>query len=177
MQLSEKLRQSIREIKDYPKPGISFKDITPAFANPALVSEIISELKEEYKGAKLDAIVGVEARGFIFASILAHELNCRFIPVRKAGKLPYKVIQQSYALEYGTSTVEMHIDAVQPGWRVLIHDDLLATGGTAGAAADLVKQLKGDVIGFSFLVNLSFLPGAQNLEDRFGVKPHTILNY
>lgn len=177
MQLSEKLSHAIREIKDYPKPGIVFKDITPAFADPALVREIIADLKDFYKSEKLDAIVGVEARGFIFASILAHELNCRFIPVRKAGKLPFKVIQQSYALEYGTSAVEMHIDAIQPGWRVLIHDDLLATGGTAGAAADLVKKLEGQVVGFSFLVNLSFLPGAQNLEDRFGVKPHTILNY
>jgi adenine phosphoribosyltransferase len=177
MQLAEKLRQSIRDVKDYPKPGIVFKDITPVFADPTLVNEVVSALVEEYRSQKLDAIIGVEARGFIFASILAHELNCRFIPVRKAGKLPYKVIQQAYALEYGSSAIEMHIDAVQPGWRVLVHDDLLATGGTAGAAADLVNKLGGIVTGFSFLVNLSFLPGQHSLEARFGVKPHSILNY
>jgi adenine phosphoribosyltransferase len=177
MQLSEKLQKSIRDVKDYPKPGIIFKDITPAFADPHLVREIVAALVAEYKPRKLDAIIGVEARGFIFASILAHALDCRFIPVRKAGKLPFKVIQQSYSLEYGTSALEMHIDAIQPGWRVLIHDDLLATGGTAGAAADMVRKLEGEVAGFSFLVNLSFLPGAQNLEARFGVKPHTLLDY
>ncbi len=175
--LSDKLKRTIRDVKDYPKPGIVFKDITPLFADPSLVSEIVSCWVEEYKFQKIDAVLGVEARGFIFGSVLAHELNCSFIPVRKAGKLPYKVIAQSYALEYGNSSIEMHIDAVKPGWRVLIHDDLLATGGTAGAAADLVTRAGGTIAGFSFLINLSFLPGEQNIKDRFGVNPHYMISY
>jgi adenine phosphoribosyltransferase len=177
MTLADKLNVAIRNVADYPKPGILFKDITPVFADPALLHEVVSALVDEYKSQKIDAIVGVEARGFIIAPIIAYELNCRFIPVRKKGKLPYETITEDYALEYGTATVEMHNDAIQPGWRVLVHDDLLATGGTAGAAANLVKKLGGEVIGFSFLINLSFLPGEQNLLKRFGVKPHYIVRY
>jgi adenine phosphoribosyltransferase len=175
--LSEKLKLAIRDVQDYPKPGIVFKDITPIFGNPQLVNETVCSWVEEYKSLKIDAVLGVEARGFIFGSVLAHELNCSFIPVRKAGKLPYKVIAQSYALEYGNATIEMHIDAVKPGWRVLIHDDLLATGGTAGAAAELVTRAGGVIAGFSFLINLSFLPGEQNLKDQFGVNPHYMISY
>lgn len=175
--LTQKIKEAIRDVQDYPKPGILFKDITPLFANPTLVSEVVACWVEEYKSQKIDAVLGVEARGFIFGSVLAHELNCSFIPVRKAGKLPYKVISQSYALEYGNSSIEMHIDAVKPGQRILIHDDLLATGGTAGAAADLVARAGGSIAGFSFLINLSFLPGEQNLKDRFGVNPHYMISY
>ena len=177
MQLSDKLKLTIRDIENYPKHGIVFKDITPVLANPRLVDEIVRALVNEYKSQKIDAIIGIEARGFIFGSILAHQLNCRFIPVRKAGKLPFKTIAQDYALEYGSASVEMHIDAIQPGWQVLIHDDLLATGGTAGAAADLVKLSGGLLAGFSFLINLGFLPGEQKLQTRFGVKPHYLVDF
>ena len=177
MQLSDKLAKTIRDIPDYPAPGIVFKDITPVLANPPLVNEIVEALVGKYKNEKIDAIAGVEARGFIFGSILAHALGCRFIPVRKTGKLPFKTLSKAYALEYGKAAVEIHIDAVQPSWRVLVHDDLLATGGTAGAAADLIKQLGGELAGFSFLINLGFLPGEQNLIDNFGVKPHYLVKF
>jgi adenine phosphoribosyltransferase len=177
MNLEEKVKHSIRDVNDYPKPGIVFKDITPVLSDPPLVKEIILEMVHRLKGHKIDAIAAVEARGFIFGAMLAHALNCRFIPVRKVGKLPYKTVSQEYALEYGTAAVEVHQDAVLPGWKVLIHDDLLATGGTAGAAAALVKRLGGEVAGFSFLVNLSFLAGEQNLEKQFGVKPEYLVSY
>jgi adenine phosphoribosyltransferase len=119
----------------------------------------------------------VEARGIIFGSILAQELQCAFVPMRKSGKLPYKTVAQEYALEYGTASVEVHVDAIEAGWNVLIHDDLLATGGTAGAAANLVKKLGGTLAGFSFLINLSFLPGAENLQKQFGLKPQYLVSY
>jgi adenine phosphoribosyltransferase len=125
----------------------------------------------------IDAVVGVEARGFIFGSILAHELSCRFIPVRKAGRLPFQTRSQEYALEYGTAKMEIHVDAIEKGWNVLVHDDLLATGGTAGAAADLVKSFGGNIAAFSFLINLGFLPGEKKLFDRFGVQPDYLVNY
>lgn len=177
MQLSEKIKNSIRDVKDYPKPGIVFKDITPVLADPALRKEIVRSLIKEFESQKIDAIASTEARGFIFGSILAYELGCPFILIRKAGKLPYKTRSQEYNLEYGTSKVEMHIDAVKPGWRVLVHDDLLATGGTAGAAADLIQHSNGIIAGFSFIINLSFLPGAEILEKRFGVKSHFLVSY
>jgi adenine phosphoribosyltransferase len=177
MQLSEKIKQSIRDVIDYPKPGIIFKDITPVLANPSLRKEIVKTLIEEFAPKKIDAIASAEARGFIFGSILAYELGCPFILIRKAGKLPYQTRSQEYNLEYGTAKIEMHIDAVQPGWRVLIHDDLLATGGTASASADLIQHSQGIIAGFSFLVNLSFLPGAEMLEKRFGVKSHFLVSY
>ena len=128
-----------------------------------LVKEIVQEIVGNFKSQRIDAVASTEARGFIFGSILAHELNCGFIPVRKAGKLPFKTRAQKYDLEYGSATIEMHEDAVKPGWRVLVHDDLLATGGTAGATRDLIQGLGGTVAGFSFLINLSFLPGEKNL--------------
>jgi adenine phosphoribosyltransferase len=177
MQLSEKIRLTIRDVIDYPKPGIVFKDITPVLAQPGLVREIVQSMVANFKPHNIDAIAAVEARGFIFGSILAHELNCRFIPVRKAGKLPFKTRKQSYDLEYGVAAVEIHEDAIEPGWRVLMHDDLLATGGTAGAAGNLIEGLGGVVAGFSFLINLSFLPGEQNLARRFGVKPQYLVSY
>lgn len=177
MPLSEKIKQYIREVKDYPKPGVLFKDISPILANPGLRREIVESLVQEYKGHHIDAVASTEARGFIFGSILAYELECPFILVRKAGKLPYETRSQEYNLEYGSSKVEMHVDAVQPGWRVLVHDDLLATGGTAGATAELIRSLNGIVAGFSFIINLSFLQGEKNLESRFGVKTHFLVNY
>ena len=177
MQLSEKIKRAIRDVKDYPKPGIVFKDITPILADPGLRREIVDALVQEFRSQKIDAIASTEARGFIFGSILAYELGCPFILVRKAGKLPYQTRSAEYSLEYGTAKVEMHIDSVKQGWRVLVHDDLLATGGTAGATADLIQHSDGVIAGFSFIINLSFLPGAENLEKRFGIKPHYLVNY
>lgn len=177
MHVSEKVKQAIRDVRDYPKPGIVFKDITPVFADPSLFREVVREMVLTHNGQKIDAVAAVEARGFIFGSILAHELKCSFIPVRKAGKLPYRTRSQKYDLEYGTAAIEMHEDAVVKGSRVLIHDDLLATGGTADATASLITEMGGIVAGFSFLVNLSFLPGEQKLIERFGVKPKYLVSY
>lgn len=175
--LEEKIKQSIRDVVDYPKPGIVFKDITPVLANPPLVKEIIETLRQHFAHEKIDAIAAVEARGFIFGAMLAHALNCRLIPVRKKGKLPYKTRSREYQLEYGLAAIEMHDDAIAPGWRVLIHDDLLATGGTAGATAELITTFDATIAGFSFIVNLGFLPGEQNLIQRFGIQPHYLVRY
>jgi len=175
--LQEKLKRTIRDVQDYPKPGIIFKDITPLLADPALVREVTQALLKQIGTQRIDAVVGVEARGFIFGAILAHELGSRFVPVRKAGRLPYQTRSQEYALEYGTARMEIHVDAIQPGWRVLVHDDLLATGGTAGAAAALIRSFDGEIAAFSFLVNLGFLPGERVLTERFGVKPESLLTY
>ncbi|HPM30415.1 MAG TPA: adenine phosphoribosyltransferase [Chryseolinea sp.] len=175
--LEDEIKSAIRDVQDYPKPGIVFKDITPIFDNPLLVRKIVNALAEEYADQKIDAIASVEARGFIFGSVLANELGCRFLPIRKAGKLPFKTRSQSYALEYGTATIEIHDDAIQPGWRVLVHDDLLATGGTASATAELIKSFNGELAGFSFLVNLGFLPGEQKLKDQYGLNPHYLVHY
>jgi adenine phosphoribosyltransferase len=177
MILSEKIKSTIRDVADYPKPGIIFKDITPVLASPLLVREITEAFIEQVRPMRFDAIAAIEARGFIFGAILAHELNCRFIPVRKTGKLPYKTVKQEYALEYGSGSIEMHADAIQPGWKVLVHDDLLATGGTAGAAAQLIRNFDAEVAGFSFLINLGFLPGEQFLQQEFGIRPRYLVTY
>jgi adenine phosphoribosyltransferase len=177
MSLETRIKSVIRDVPDFPKPGILFKDITPMLADHKLVKDVISAIAAQYKDRNIDAIAAVEARGFIFGSILAQELQCAFIPMRKSGKLPYKTISQEYALEYGTASVEVHEDAIQKGWNVLVHDDLLATGGTASAAGWLVQQLGGTVAGFSFLINLSFLPGEQKLSEEFKVQPKYILKY
>jgi adenine phosphoribosyltransferase len=162
MSLESNIKAAIRDIPDFPKPGIMFKDITPIFENQQLCNEIVNGFIERL-GTKPDAIVGIESRGFLFGILLANKLNVPFILVRKAGKLPYKTISHEYALEYGTSKVEMHIGSVQKGWNVLIHDDLLATGGTAAAAASLVERQEATVSGFSFVVELGFLNGKQKL--------------
>ncbi len=146
-------------------------------ADHKLVKDVISAIAAQFKNQKIDAIAAVEARGFIFGSILAQELQCAFIPMRKSGKLPYKTVSQEYALEYGTASVEVHEDAIQKDWNVLVHDDLLATGGTASAAGWLVQQLGGSIAGFSFLINLSFLPGEEKLSKEFSVQPKYILKY
>jgi adenine phosphoribosyltransferase len=177
MNLENKIKAVIRDVQDFPKPGILFKDITPMLSDPHLVREVVSAISAQYKNVKIDAIAAVEARGFIFGAMLAQELNCAFIPMRKSGKLPYKTVSQEYALEYGTASVEVHEDAIEKEWNVLVHDDLLATGGTASAAASLVKQLGGNVAGFSFLINLSFLPGEAKLTKEFGVKPQCLVTY
>lgn len=177
MKLADKLKSTIRDVNDYPHPGILFKDITPVLATPSLMTEVTEALVEQWRPLQLDAIAAVEARGFIFGAILAEALQCRFIPVRKAGKLPYHKRVESYSLEYGQAAIEMHTDAIQPGWRVLIHDDVLATGGTAAAAGRLVQGLDGVVAGFSFLINLSFLPGEQHLASQFQVKPQYLVSF
>jgi adenine phosphoribosyltransferase len=177
MSFINKVRSVIRDVPDFPKPGIVFKDITPVLADPLLVREIVKSLADPYRSKEIDAIAAIEARGFIFGSILAQELNCAFIPVRKAGRLPFKSRKQEYGLEYGKAEIEVHIDAIKPGWRVLVHDDLLATGGTASAAGQLIKSFGAEVAGFSFLINLSFLPGAKILKGEFGVTPEFVVKY
>ena len=164
MNISEKIKATVRNVPDFPKPGINFKDISPIVENPTLSKEIVKEFAAQLEGKNIDAIVGVESRGFIYGMPLALELNIPFVLVRKVGKLPFKTIQYSYDLEYGSATVEMHIDSIKKDWNVFIHDDLLATGGTAIAAAELVQQQGGKVAGFGFIIELGFLEGAQKLE-------------
>lgn len=177
MQLGDRIKSLIRDVPDFPKPGIIFKDITPLLEQPQLSRDIVKEIAKQFAGQKIDAIAAIEARGFLFGMLIAEELQIPFIPVRKEGKLPYRKITQSYALEYGTASMEMHEDAIEPGWRVLIHDDLLATGGTAGAAGFLVKKLEGVVAGFSFLINLSFLSGEKKLLNEFSCQSHYLIQY
>ena len=177
MLLEDRIKNKIRDIPDYPKPGVIFKDISPLLADADLVEAIVTAQADHWSGMKIDAIAAIEARGFIFGSLLANALKCSFIPVRKFGKLPYKTVSREYALEYGTATIEMHVDAITKGMKVLVHDDLLATGGTADATGSLVKNLGGDLVGFSFLINLSFLPGANVLDQKFNVKPFYLVEY
>ncbi len=153
----------VRDVPDFPKPGILFKDITPVLHSPAAVKEIVDKFADHAEDLKADVVVGVESRGFILGMPLALELELPFAPVRKLGKLPAKTITEEYALEYGTNTVEMHEDSITPGQRVIIVDDLLATGGTAAAAARLVERLGGVVVGFQFMIELDFLEGRQAL--------------
>lgn len=177
MEVADAVKAALREVKDYPKPGIIFKDITPVLAQPALMRDAVRKIADAFRDSKPDAIAACEARGFIFGSILAVELGCAFIPVRKAGKLPYKTLQQEYALEYGTATLEMHVDALRPGWKVLVHDDVLATGGTAAATGYLVQRAGGTVSGFSFIINLSFLSGEDKLIKEFEIKPYSLVTF
>lgn len=161
--LEQKIKSVIRDVADFPKPGIMFKDITPILHNQHLCNEIVNEFASLIAHKNINAIVGVESRGFLFGFALANKLNVPFVLVRKSGKLPYKKISYNYDLEYGSATVEMQVDEIQKGWNVLIHDDLLATGGTAEAAAELVKMQNGNVAGFAFLVELDFLKGKEKL--------------
>ncbi len=163
MAIEDRIKATIRDVPDFPKTGIMFKDITPVLEDPTLSKEVVSAFVERMNGEKTDAVVGVESRGFIFGMMLAQELQVPFIIVRKKGKLPYHTVSYRYDLEYGSAEIEMHTDALRPGSRVLIHDDLLATGGTAAAAAELVQMQGGKVIGFAFLIGLSFLNGTSKL--------------
>lgn len=160
------LAAAIRNVPDFPKPGIQFKDITPMLADARLFSGCIDLLVEGYGPGDVDAVVGIDARGFIFAAAAAARLQAGFVPVRKQGKLPHRTIEQSYELEYGTSTVAIHEDALKPGERVLLIDDLLATGGTAAAAAELVRQTGGRILEIAFLIELSFLNGRERLTEH-----------
>ncbi len=164
MTLESRIEEAIRDVNDFPKPGIVFKDITPIMQDPQLCNDICERLAEDYKNMGVDAIAGVESRGFLFGLPVAMKMGVPFILIRKKGKLPYKTISYKYDLEYGSAEIEMHIDAVEAGSKVLIHDDLLATGGTAIATAELIKQAGGEVAGFSFLVELGFLDGKAKLE-------------
>ena len=166
----EYLKSSIRNIPDYPKPGIQFKDITPILQDPELFGNVIDIFYDRYKSEKIDVIVGIESRGFIFAAPLALKLGCSLAIARKPGKLPYETVSAEYSLEYGVDTLELHTDAFKPGEKVLIMDDLLATGGTAKAAGELVRKLKGDIVCFSFLINLVELKGVNML------KPHPVFS-
>lgn len=161
---SEEIARAIRTIPDFPKPGIQFKDITPVLADAHLFSQSIDLLTEGFEPGMVDAVVGIDARGFIFAAAAAIKLKAGFIPIRKKGKLPFRCLEQDYALEYGSSTIAVHVDALKPGGRVLLIDDLLATGGTAAAAAGLVKRLGAEILEISFLIELKFLEGRKKLE-------------
>ncbi len=160
---AEDLRAKIREIPDFPKPGILFYDITTLLKDPAGFREAIDLMLEPYRGEKIDIVVGMESRGFIFSAPMAYQLGAGFVPVRKLGKLPAEVISVEYALEYGSNTLEIHRDAIEPGQRVLIVDDLLATGGTVRGTIELVERLRGEVVGLAFLVELDFLKGRERL--------------
>ncbi len=160
-----KIENYIRDIQDFPKKGILFKDITPLLNNVEARQECLSILINSLKGQKIDKVVGAESRGFFFGMLLAQELKAGFIPVRKPKKLPFDIISASYELEYGTDSLEMHTDAIQKGDRVLIHDDVLATGGTAKAVCELVEKLGGEIVQCNFLMELTFLNGREKIKE------------
>lgn len=161
--VQKRLEAAIRAVPDFPKPGILFRDITPVLEDPLLCRAITERFRETLQATPIDAIAGIESRGFLFGMPLALALGVPFITVRKKGKLPWKTVSYKYDLEYGSAEVEIHVDSVRPGMRVLVHDDLLATGGTAAAAAELVRMQGGMVAGFSFLIELAFLNGMERL--------------
>jgi adenine phosphoribosyltransferase len=162
--IEQQIKSAIRDIPDFPKPGIVFKDITPILKDPVLCENILDAFVQKLKHTKIDVIAGVESRGFLFGLSLACKLGVPFVPIRKAGKLPYTIRQKAYSLEYGTAVIEMHIDAFEPGHRILIHDDLLATGGTVTAASELIQEMGGTVAGFAFVVGLGFLNGEERIK-------------
>lgn len=168
------LKTHIRNVKDFPKPGIMFRDITTLLKNPEAFNYTLEQLVGFTNGLKINKVVGIESRGFIFGSVLSHKLNCGFIPVRKPGKLPAEKVSISYSLEYGEDKLEMHKDAIQPGDKVLVHDDLLATGGTMNAVCQLIEKLGGEIVQVSFIVELSFLNGRDKLKS-YDVR--SIVNY
>ena len=168
------LRDHIRDVPDFPKPGIVFKDITPLLLDPAAFDHVVRALAEHARGLRVDLIVSAEARGFIFGGALARELGVGFVPARKAGKLPHETVSVQYGLEYGLDELHVHADALRGGRRALIHDDVLATGGTAKAKADLVERLGGEVAGCAFVVELGFLRGRETLA---GHDVHSLVRY
>ncbi len=170
----EAVRSRIRDVPDFPKKGIVFKDITPILTDAKLFRRVVDAFVERWKDERIDKVVGIESRGFIFAAPLAYALGAGFTMVRKPGKLPWEVIREAYALEYGEATLELHIDAVGPGERVLVVDDVLATGGTADAVGRLVARQGADLVAYSFLVELAFLGGAKRLGAG---KVHALVTY
>jgi adenine phosphoribosyltransferase len=161
--LATELQARLRDVPDFPRPGIVFKDITPMLADPMLFGRVVNAMSAPFRGQHITKVVGIESRGFILGAPIALALNAGFVPARKPGKLPHRTVLERYSLEYGTDGLEMHQDAIPPGERVLIVDDLLATGGTAEATAKLVSRLGGEVAGFSFLLTLGFLEGSKRL--------------
>lgn len=172
----DNLKNLIRTIPDYPKPGIMFRDVTTLFADAQGFKATIARLAEPYRTEPIDAVAGIEARGFILGGAVADRLGCGFIPVRKKGKLPHETVGQEYELEYGTDTIEVHKDAISKGQRILIVDDLIATGGTAEAAIKLVQKLEGVVIGAAFVIDLPEIGGRAKLE-AMGVKCHLLMDF
>ena len=170
------LRNLIRTIPDFPKAGIQFRDITTLLADPAGFRAAVAELARPFREARVDAVAGIEARGFILGGAVAHELGRGFIPIRKKGKLPHKAIGQEYSLEYGVDVIEMHEDAIRPGERILVVDDLIATGGTAEAAVQLVGRAGGEVVAAAFVIDLPDLGGADRLRGH-GVEVHTLVAF
>lgn len=168
------LKEYIRDVPDFPKEGILFKDITPLLSSPSAFKEVTRLLAEKYSNDNIDAIVAAEARGFIFGGPLAHELHVPFVPIRKPGKLPFQTKSLTYDLEYGTDTLEMHIDAVSEGQRILVVDDLLATGGTVEACCRMITDCGATVVGCAFVIELGFLGGAEKLS---GFHPYSLLEY
>jgi adenine phosphoribosyltransferase len=171
---ADNLRALIRDIPDFPKPGIVFKDITPLLADAAGLAMAVEIMANPFRHDRVDLVVGAESRGFIFGTAIAQALSCGFVPIRKPGKLPAQTVQASYDLEYGSDVLEVHVDAIKPGQRVLMVDDLLATGGTMSACIDLVRGLGADIIATAFLIELTFLEGRQKLGD---VPIHAAIQY
>lgn len=176
MTTEEKVKELIRDIPNFPKEGILFKDITPILENPAVTAEVTQALLAPFDKNEVDAVMGIESRGFFWGLLMSQALEVPFIPIRKEGKLPYKTVKHEYDLEYGSAVIEVHEDAIKPGSKVLIHDDLLATGGTAAAAAKIVQGQGAEVVGFSFLVILNFLNGKGVLEE-ICEEIHTVVEY
>jgi adenine phosphoribosyltransferase len=176
MTLTDDLKASIRTIPDYPKPGIQFRDITTLLGNPRAFRRAIDELVQPWAGTKIDKVAGMEARGFILGGAVAHQLSAGFVPIRKKGKLPHTKVSIAYSLEYGVDEMEMHEDAVTPGERVILIDDLIATGGTAEGAVKLLKKIGADVVAACFVIDLPELGGAQKIRD-LGVPVRTLVAF
>jgi len=174
--IDERLRAAIRDVPDFPKPGVIFKDITPILKDPGLCEAVVERMAAAIDPKAVDVIAGIESRGFLFGLMLAQRLEKPFVPVRKAGKLPYHTVQQEYALEYGQATIEIHADAFTAGNRVLIHDDLLATGGTVAATSQLIQRLGGTIAGYAFIISLDFLNGKERLT-AFSPHIHSLVGY
>jgi adenine phosphoribosyltransferase len=170
------LKALVRDVPDFPKKGILFKDLTPVWQDPAAFRSMVEQIAEPFRSSRVEMVAGIESRGLIIGSALAYELGTGLVPVRKEGKLPWKRVRATYQLEYGEATAELHEDAFKPGTRVLIVDDLLATGGTAQAAVQLVKKLEGKIVGLAFLVELEFLQGRRKLE-KLGVETFSLIKY
>ncbi len=168
------LKRFVRDVPDFPKPGILFRDITPLLADPEALRTAVRQLADHFRGERLDAILAAEARGFIFAAPVALELNVGFVPIRKPGKLPYQTHTHRYDLEYGSDTLQMHVDAIEPGDRVAIIDDLLATGGTMKACVTMVEQAEATIVGCGFVIELDFLKGRERLAP---LPVHSLLHY
>jgi adenine phosphoribosyltransferase len=171
---AEELKAKIRDVPDFPEPGIVFKDIMPLLADPPSLRESVELLAEWAEPRRPDVILGAEARGFILGAALAYKLDCGFVAARRPGKLPWKTVSATYALEYGENSLELHADAIAHGSRVLVHDDVLATGGTAKAICDLATQLGGEIVGVVFVIELEFLEGRKHLE---GYDVHSLITY